>query len=106
MSTSPGKYIYEQNGFAIPSAIGGRVRRMGARLPARYGAILASGHREAGSVRLEQFLVGDGPIGAVEEGEIGFAIANDIADEVPIAWRLLPVRQGRVVALHQREAPA
>ena len=45
-------------------------------------------------------------MGAVEEGEIGFAIAIEIVDEVPIAWRLLSVRQGRVVALHQREAPA
>lgn len=97
--------IYEQIGFAIPIDIGDSVRIMGARLPARHGAILAGGYREAGSVRLEQFQVGERPIGVVEEVEIGFAIAIEIADEVPIAWCLLPVQQGRVVALHQRETP-
>ena len=74
--------IHAQVGFAIPIDIGDRVRIIGAPLPARHGAILAHGHREAGSLRLEQSQGSDGPMGAVEEGEIGFAIPIDIADEV------------------------
>ena len=63
-------------------------------------------HGQTVAVRLQHSEIGNGPIAAIEDEDVGHSVAIEVADEELIAAGELPARHRTVVAGDELEAAA